>query len=81
MIKMKSIIKESRMNMVIKSAKIPLAHLIKEEDIIKDQQVIDTAEILLNLILEEEILCFTEEMFQDFGYVNQFCTGKRTLSR
>ena len=35
--------------MVIKSTKILPAHLIKEEDIIKGEQVIDPVKILLNL--------------------------------
>ena len=78
MIKMKPIIKEDRINMVKKSAKMLLAHLIKEDDIIKGQQVIDPVEILLNLILEEEILWITKQMFQDIGYDNHYSTGKRT---
>ena len=57
MIKMKPIIKEDRTEIVIKSAKILLADLIEEEDIIKGQQVIDPVEILLNF------LWITKEMF------------------
>ena len=64
--------------MVKKSAKMLLAHLIEEEDIIKGQKVIDLVEILFNLILEEEILWITKEMFQDIGYDNQYSTGKKT---
>ena len=51
-----------RTSMVIKSNKILLAHLIKEVDIIKDQQGIDPVEVLLSLILEEEILSVTKEI-------------------
>ena len=80
MIKMKPIIKEGRPNIVIKSAKILLAHLIEEEDIIKGQQMIDPVEILLNLILEDQTLWIAKEMFQDVRYMNQFFTGKRTVS-
>ena len=79
MIKMKPIIKEGRPNIVIKSAKILLAHLIEEEDIIKGQQMIDPVEILLNLILEDQTLWIAKEMFQDVRYMNQFFTGKRTV--
>ena len=80
MIKMKPIIKEGRPNIVVKSAKILLAHLIEEEDIIKGQQMIDPVEILLNLILEDQTLWIAKEMFQDVRYMNQFFTGKRTVS-
>ena len=80
MIKMKPIIKEGRPNIVIKSAKILLAHLIEEEDIIKGQQMIDPVEILLNLILEDQTLWIAKEMFQDVRYMNQFFTGKWTVS-
>ena len=79
MIKMKPIIKEGRPNIVIKSAKILLAHLIEEEDIIKGQQMIDPVEILLNLILEDQTLWIAKEMFQDVRYMNQFFTWKRTV--
>ena len=79
MIKMKPIIKEGRPNIVVKSAKILLAHLIEEEDIIKGQQMIDPVEILLNLILEDQTLWIAKEMFQDVRYMNQFFTGKRTV--